>query len=44
MKNTRACRLAASIALALGGFTPVFSYNFRTRTLGLSAEIKGITF
>ena len=33
-----------AIAPALGGFTPVFSYNFRTRTLGLGAEIKGITF
>ena len=33
-----------AVAPALGGFTPVFSYNFRTRTLGLGAEIKGITF
>jgi len=33
-----------AVAPALGGFTPVFSYNFRTRTIGLGAEIKGITF
>ena len=33
-----------AVAPALGGFIPVFSYNFRTRTVGVGAEIKGITF
>ncbi|MDQ2799074.1 MAG: hypothetical protein M3Y13_05460 [Armatimonadota bacterium] len=27
-----------------GDFIPVFSYDFRTRTVGLGAEIKGVTF
>lgn len=33
-----------AIAPALRGFIPVFSYNFRTRTVGLGLEIKGVTF
>jgi len=33
-----------AIAPALHGFIPVFSYNFRTRTVGLGLEIKGVTF
>ena len=33
-----------AVAPALGGFIPVFSYDFRTRTVGVSAEIKGVTF
>lgn len=33
-----------ALAPALSGFTPVFSYNFRTRSLGLGVEIKGLTF
>ena len=33
-----------AIAPALNGFIPVFSYNFRTRTVGIGAEIKGVTF
>ena len=33
-----------AIAPALHGFSPVFSYNFRTRSLGLGVEVKGITF
>ena len=33
-----------AVAPALNGFIPVFSYNFRTRTIGISAEIKGVTF
>ena len=33
-----------AVAPALRGFIPVFSYNFRTRSLGLGVEIKGITF
>ncbi len=28
----------------LSGLAPVFSYNFRTRSLGLGLEIRGITF
>ena len=32
------------IAPALRGFSPVFSYSFRTRSLGLGIEVKGITF
>jgi len=33
-----------ALAPALSGFTPVFSYNFRTRSFGLGVEIKGFTF
>ena len=33
-----------AVAPTLNGFIPVFSYNFRTRTIGIGAEIKGITF
>ncbi len=33
-----------AVAPALRGFTPVFSYNFRVRSLGLGLEVKGITF
>jgi len=33
-----------ALAPALSGFVPVFSYNFRTRSLGLGVEIKGLTF
>ena len=33
-----------ALSPALRGFSPVFSYNFRTRSLGLGIEIKGITF
>jgi len=33
-----------AVAPALRGFIPVFSYNFRTRTVGLGLEIKGVTF
>ncbi|MDQ2799071.1 MAG: hypothetical protein M3Y13_05445, partial [Armatimonadota bacterium] len=33
-----------AVAPALNGFIPVFSYNFRTRTVGLGLEIKGVTF
>ncbi len=33
-----------AVAPALRGFTPVFSYNFRTRSVGLGLEIKGVTF
>jgi hypothetical protein len=29
---------------ALRGFIPVFSYNFRTRSLGLGIQVKGLTF
>ena len=29
---------------ALRGFIPVFSYNFRTRSLGLGVQVKGFTF
>ena len=33
-----------AIAPRLRGFSPVFSYNFRTRSLGLGIEVEGITF
>ena len=33
-----------AIAPSQRGFIPVFSYNFRTRSLGLGLEVKGITF
>ena len=33
-----------AVAPSLRGFIPVFSYNFRTRSLGLGLEVKGITF
>lgn len=33
-----------ALAPALSGFIPVFSYNFRTRSVGLGLEIKGVTF
>ncbi len=33
-----------AVAPALNGFIPVFSYDFRTRTIGIAAEIKGVTF
>jgi len=33
-----------ALAPALRGFVPIFSYNFRTRSLGLGVEIKGLTF
>ena len=33
-----------AIAPSLRGLIPVFSYNFRTRSLGLGLEVKGITF
>ena len=33
-----------AVAPALRGFIPVFSYNFRTRTIGVGLEIKGVTF
>ena len=33
-----------AVAPTLNGFIPVFSYNFRTRTVGIGAEIKGVTF
>ncbi len=33
-----------AVAPVLRGFVPVFSYNFRTRTVGLGLEIKGVTF
>ena len=34
----------AAIGPALRGFIPVFSYNFRTRSLGLGIEVEGLTF
>lgn len=33
-----------ALSPTLRGFSPVFSYNFRTRSLGLGIEVKGITF
>jgi len=33
-----------ALSPALRGLLPVFSYNFRTRSLGLGVEVKGITF
>ena len=33
-----------AVAPTQHGFIPVFSYNFRTRSLGLGVEVKGITF
>ena len=29
---------------SLRGFIPVFSYNFRTRSIGLGLQVKGLTF
>ena len=34
----------AALGPALRGFIPVFSYNFRTRSLGLGLQVKGLTF
>ena len=34
----------AAIGPALRGFIPVLSYNFRTRSLGLDIQVKGLTF
>jgi len=34
----------AALGPALRGFIPVLSYNFRTRSLGLGLEVKGLTF
>ena len=34
----------AAVGPALRGFTPILSYNFRTRSLGLGIEVKGLTF
>ncbi len=33
-----------ALSPALRGLLPVFSYNFRTRSVGLGVEVKGITF
>ena len=33
-----------AIGPALRGFIPVLSYNFRTRSLGISIQVKGLTF
>ena len=33
-----------ALSPALRGLLPVFSYNFRTRSLGLGVEVKGVTF
>lgn len=33
-----------ALAPTLHGFSPVFSYNFRTRSVGIGIEVKGITF
>ena len=34
----------AVLGPSLRGFIPVFSYNFRTRSLGLGIQVKGLTF
>ncbi len=34
----------AALGPSLRGFTPVLSYNFRTRSLGLGIQVKGLTF
>lgn len=34
----------AALGPALRGFIPVVSYNFRTRSLGLGLQVKGLTF
>ena len=34
----------AAIGPSLRGFIPILSYNFRTRSLGLGIEVKGLTF
>ena len=33
-----------ALSPALRGLLPVFTYNFRTRSLGLGVEVKGVTF
>lgn len=33
-----------ALSPALRGLLPVFSYNFRTRSIGLGVEVKGVTF
>jgi len=33
-----------ALSPALRGLLPVFSYNFRTRSVGLGVEVKGVTF
>ena len=33
-----------AVGPALRGFIPIFSYNFRTRSIGLGLEVKGLTF
>ena len=34
----------AAVGPALRGFIPILSYSFRTRSLGLGIEVKGLTF
>ena len=34
----------AALGPSLRGFIPVFSYNFRTRSLGIGIQVKGFTF
>ena len=34
----------AALGPALRGFIPILSYNFRTRSIGLGIEVKGLTF
>ncbi len=34
----------AAVGPSLRGFIPVFFYNFRTRSIGLGLEVKGLTF
>ncbi len=43
-RNSNVIDYQIAVAPALRGFIPVFSYNFRTRSLGLGIEVKGITF
>jgi hypothetical protein len=44
LSNSGVIDYQIAVAPSLRGFIPVFSYNFRTRSLGLGLEIKGVTF
>lgn len=44
LTRSRVLDYKLAVAPGLRGFTPVFSYNFRTRSIGLGIEIEGLTF
>lgn len=44
LTRSRVLDYKLAVAPGLRGFTPVFSYNFRTRSIGVGIEIEGLTF